>query len=32
LSKDFENVAETLATFVILASIQLPSGAWPGQR
>jgi transposase len=31
LAKDFENLAETLATFVILASIQLPSGGSAGR-
>jgi Putative transposase of IS4/5 family (DUF4096) len=32
LAKDFENLAETLATFVTLASIQLASGGLPGSR
>jgi transposase len=29
LAEDFENLADTLATFVTLASIQLPSDGWP---
>ena len=32
LAKDFENLAETLATFVTLASIQLLSGGLPERR
>jgi len=32
LAKDFENLAETLATFVTLASIHLPSGGLTGSR
>ena len=31
-SKDFENLAVTLATFVTLASISLPSSGLPGDR
>jgi hypothetical protein len=29
LAKDFENLTETVATFVTIASIQLPSGGLP---
>ena len=32
LAKDFENLAETLATFVTFASISLPLGGSPGSR
>jgi len=32
LAKDFENLPETLATRVTLASIQLLSGGLPGRR
>ena len=32
LAKDFENLAETLATFVTLASIQLALRRLPGSR
>jgi hypothetical protein len=32
LAKDFENLAETLGTFIALASSSLPSGGLPGRR
>ena len=32
LAKDFENLAETLATFVTIASVQLALRRWPGPR
>jgi transposase len=32
LAKDFENLAEALATFATLASIQLAPGGLPGRR